>query len=72
MEQEFDTEFVDIISRFVEKILQREEVRDELDYNGIAWHGGEGHPQAGHAEQSLSCSFNRKRYFAVVGENEFL
>lgn len=56
VEQEFDLEFINVMSTFVQKVL-REDVLMQTAWDIGLWHGDEGDSAPDHAQQYIKCQY---------------
>ena len=54
VEQEFDLEFINVMSTFVQKVL-REDVLVQIAWDIGLWHGDEGDSAPDYAQQYIKC-----------------
>ena len=56
MEQEFDLEFINVMSTFVQKVLREDVTVLAACHIGL-WHGDEGDSAQDHAQQYIECQY---------------
>lgn len=71
MEQEFDLEFINVMSTFVQKVL-REDVSVQIVWDIGLWHGDEGDSAPDYAQQYIKCQYPFSFPFSLIAANDSL